>query len=95
MEAIFIIRQLQEKFLAKKRTLYYTFVDLEKAFDRVPRTVVRWALRKVCVAEWIIEVVMAIYSNCKSAVSVNNTIGDAFDVKVGVHQGSVLCFSSL
>ena len=90
MEAIFILRQLQERYLAKKRTLYFTFVDLEKAFDRVPRTVVRWALRKVRVAEWIIEVVMAMYSHCKSAVSVNGTIGDAFDVKVGVHQGSVL-----
>ncbi len=33
---------------------------------------------------------MAMYSHCKSAVSVNNTIGEAFDVKVGVHQGSVL-----
>ena len=33
---------------------------------------------------------MAMYSNCKSAVSVNGTIGDAFEVKVGVHQGSVL-----
>ena len=30
------------------------------------------------------------YENCKSAVSVNGAVGEAFDVKVGVHQGSVL-----
>ena len=36
-DAIFIIRQLQEKYTAKKRKLYHVFVDLEKAFDRVPR----------------------------------------------------------
>ena len=35
--AMFIIRQVQEKHQAKKKKLYYAFVDLEKAFDRVPR----------------------------------------------------------
>jgi len=34
-EAIFIVRQLQEKYILKKRGLCMTFVDLEKAFDRV------------------------------------------------------------
>ena len=40
---IFIMRQVQEKHQAKKKA-YYAFLDLEKAFDRVPREVVRWAL---------------------------------------------------
>ena len=35
----------------KKKKLYYAFVDLEKAFDRVKREVVRWALRKLGVDE--------------------------------------------
>ena len=42
-DAIFIIRQVQEKFLEKK-DLWIAFVDLEKAFDRVPREVLWWAL---------------------------------------------------
>ena len=41
-DAIFIMRQVQEKHQAKKKKLYYAFVDLEKAFDRVQREVVRW-----------------------------------------------------
>ena len=30
--AIFIVKQLQEKYLEKKKKLYHIFVDLEKAF---------------------------------------------------------------
>ena len=33
-DANFIMRQVQEKHQAKKKKLYYAFVDLEKAFDR-------------------------------------------------------------
>ena len=36
-DAIFIVRQVQEKFLEKGKDLWIAFVDLEKAFDRVPR----------------------------------------------------------
>jgi len=37
MNAIFIVRQMQEKFRAKGKKLCFGFVDLEKAFGRVPR----------------------------------------------------------
>ena len=40
-----------EKYLAKKKELLMAFVDLEKAFDRVSRKVVWWALKKVGVEE--------------------------------------------
>jgi len=34
--AIFIVRHIQEKSIAKGKKLYFGFLDLEKAFDRVP-----------------------------------------------------------
>jgi len=37
-DAIFIVRQMQEKFRVKAN--YFRFVDLEKAFDRVPTEVI-------------------------------------------------------
>ena len=50
-DAIFIVRQLQEKYLARHKDLWMFFVNLEKAFDRVPREVVWWALRCLGVYE--------------------------------------------
>ena len=32
-DAIFVVRQLQEKYLAANKRLYMAFIDLEKAFD--------------------------------------------------------------
>ena len=91
-DAIFILRQLQEKHLARKLLLYLAFVDLEKAFDRVPRKVIWWDTRKLDVEEWIVKLVQAMYANAnaKSQVRVNSTYNESFEVKVGVHQGSVL-----
>ena len=89
-DAIFVVRQLQEKYLAANKRLYMAFVDLEKAFDRVPRKVIWWALRKLGVDEWIVRPVQGMYSNARSRVRVGEGYSEEFEVKVGVHQGSVL-----
>ena len=85
-----IIRQLQEKYLAANKRLYMAFIDLEKAFDPVPRKVIWWALRKLGVDEWIVRLVQGMYSNARSSVHVGEGYSEEFEVKVGVHQGSVL-----
>ena len=91
-DAIFIVRQLQEKYLAKNKELWMAFVDLEKAFDRVPREVVWWALRCLSVDEWIMSGIRAMYGDATTRVRLNGREreSNAFSVRVGVHQGSVL-----
>jgi hypothetical protein len=90
IDAIFVVRQMQERYLQKKKELWMAFVDLEKAFDRVPRQVVWWALRQLGVGEEYIAVIKAMYAGAMTSVKVMGGESKGFEVKVGVHQGSIL-----
>ena len=89
-DAIFVVRQLQEKYLAANKRLYMAFLDLEKAFDWVPRKVIWWALRKQGVDEWTVRLVQGMYANARSHVYVGEGYSEEFEEKVSVHLGSVL-----
>ena len=83
------MQQIQEKFSEKKTKLFHVFVDLEKAFDRVPRRASRWALMRQEVPE---KLVTAAKSLCGVRLRVKRTVRTSrdFDIIVGVHQGSAL-----
>ena len=89
-DAIFVVRQLQEKYLAVNKRLYMAFVDLEKAFDHVPRKGIWWALRKLGLEEWTVRLVQGMYANPRSRACVGKGFSQEFEVKVRVHQVSVL-----
>ena len=89
-DAIFIVCQLQEKYIAAKKLLYFAFGDLKKAFGHVPREVLWWALRCHGFEECSVRVIQGMYSNAQSRVRVNDQYSEEFVVDVGVHQGSVL-----
>ena len=57
---------------------------MEKAFDRVPREVISWAMHKLGVD------VMSMYSGAKTVVRTVYGDSKSFEVKVGMHQGSSL-----
>ena len=89
-DAIFIVRQLQEKHLAANKPLYMAFIDLEKAFSRIPQDVIWWVMPKLGIDKWLVRLVQSVYKDVRSRVRVGDGYSEEFGVGVGVHQGSVL-----
>ena len=90
VDAIFIARQMQEKYLEGNKKVYMCFVDLEKAYDRVPRRVVYWCLRRRGVPEKLVRIVEMMYEGASTRVQTKYGRTEAFNVEVGLHQGSAL-----
>ena len=90
VDTIFIVRRMQEEYQKKDKKLYMCFVDMEKAFDRVSRKVMEWAMRKKGLSEVIVRTVVSLYNGEKTRLRVRSAYSEEFEIKVGVHQGSVL-----
>ena len=89
-DEVFIIQQLQEKHPEVHTDLFLTFVDLEKEYDRVPRDLVYWCLRRRGVPEKLVSLVEATYHGTSTVVRTTHGRTDEFPIKVGLHQGSGL-----
>ena len=68
MARLLCIGTMQENFRVKGKKLYLGFVDLEKAFDRVPRDMKSWAVSKLGVEEWLVSAMLSMYTGAKTAV---------------------------
>ena len=67
-EPIFALRMMLEKHLEKDKIYIMMFVDIEKAYDRVQRDIIWWALRKKNVGEEYIKVIQDMYDGCTTSV---------------------------
>ncbi|KAI5726286.1 hypothetical protein M8J77_026529 [Diaphorina citri] len=90
MDAVFAIRQLLEKYLEKEKELYLVFIDLEKAYDRVPRDEIWRCLRMAGSPEKYVRVIQDMYDKATTQIRSSAGVTDHFPVKVGLHQGSAL-----
>ena len=66
--ALFVVRRMQEEYRNKRKKLYMCFVDFEKTFDRVPRKVIGWAMRKKGLPEVIEGAIMKLYQVTKTKI---------------------------
>ncbi|KAK3571029.1 hypothetical protein QTP86_001280 [Hemibagrus guttatus] len=89
-DAIFALRILMEKYRDGQRELHCVFVDLEKAYDRVPREELWYCMRKSGVAEKYVRVVQDMYEKSRTVVRCAVGQTEEFKVEVGLHQGSAL-----
>nr|GEZ33668.1 retrovirus-related Pol polyprotein LINE-1 [Tanacetum cinerariifolium] len=89
-EAIHLLRSLIEKYSEKQRDFHMAFLDLEKAYDSVPRELVWKTLIDKGTLRRYSRVIKDMYEVAKTRVrtTVGNT--DFFPVEVGLHQGSAI-----
>ena len=89
-DAIFALKQTMEKYREKQRELHIAFIDLEKAYDRVPRSEVWRCMRRKGVSEKYVRLVQDMYRDVTAHVA--SCVGDTegFTIGVGLHQGSAL-----
>jgi hypothetical protein len=90
MEVIFLIRQLMERCRKQKKDVHMIFIDLEKAYDKVPRNVMWWALQKHKVSSKYITLIKDMYDNVVTSVQTSDGDTNDFPINIGLHQGSAL-----
>jgi hypothetical protein len=90
MEAIFLIRQLMERYREQKKDLHMIFIDLEKAYDKVLRNVMWWALQTHKVSSKYITLIKDMYDNVVTIVRTSDGDTNDFSINIGLHQESAL-----
>ena len=75
IDAVFNPKSIQ-KYLVRQRKLHMCFVDQEKAFYRVPRKVVEWAMRKQCIPEALVTTILSLYKGAKTEVKVGTHLSE-------------------
>ena len=89
-DPMFALRLLMEKYREGQKKLHCVFVNLEKAYGRVPREELWYCMRKSGMSEKYVRMVQDMYKDSVTAVRCATGMTEAFKVKVGLHQGSAL-----
>ncbi|XP_050344603.1 uncharacterized protein LOC126769729 [Nymphalis io] len=90
VDAISIVRQLQEKSLEHQQPLFMCFVDLEKAFDRVPHEALWLVLQKLGYRKKFVNLVRQLHVGMKAQVQHENELSEDIVITSGVKQGCVM-----
>ena len=89
-DQVFTLQQVQEKAWEYAQSVFLAFVDLEKAYDRVPRDKLWECLREYGVDEELLRAIQALYKQSTACVRVGGIKSTPFTVGVGLRQGCVL-----
>ncbi|XP_075957732.1 E3 ubiquitin-protein ligase CBL-B-B isoform X1 [Anarhichas minor] len=90
VDQLFTLARLLEGFWEFAQPVYMCFVDLEKAFDRVPRGFLWGVLREYGVPDPLQWAIRSLYDCSRSCVRILCNKSDTFLVGVGLRQGCPL-----
>jgi hypothetical protein len=90
MIVIFLIRQLRKRCREQKKNMHMVFIDLEKAYDKVPRNIMWWALQKHKVSIKYITLIKDMYDNVVTSVRTSNRDTNDFPINIRLYQGLAL-----
>jgi len=76
-----------ERYREQKKHLHMIFNDLERAYDKIPRTVMWWALEKHKVPIKYNTLIRDMYDNVVTSVRAGDSETDTFPITIGLHQG--------
>ena len=89
-EAIYLIRGLMERYRSKRKDLHMIFIDVENAYDNVPRDLLWKVLEKKEVHVGYIRVIQNMYEGVMTSVRTPAGETNDFPIRIGLHQGSAL-----
>ena len=89
-EPMFCLRMIQEKFREYNKPLHMVFVDLEKAYDTIPRELIWHCLRKRGVPEGYVNIIQDMYRDSTTKVSTTSGKTEDINIGIGLHQRSAL-----
>jgi len=85
LEAIYLLRRIMGLYRDRNVDLHMVFIDLEKAYDRVPRKVLwRW-LEKKGVSPLYIQITKDMYKGGRTSIRTPGGITEDFVVCMGLH----------
>ena len=84
-DAMFALRMLMKKYREGQRELHCVFVDLEKAYDRVPREELWYCMRKSGIVEKYVQLIQDMYEGSETVVRCAVGTTESFKIKVGLH----------
>ena len=90
VDAVFSLRQIQEKCVEQHRPLYVVFIDLTKAFDLVSRSGLFVILKHLGCPDTLHSILMGFHEDMKSTVQYKGSRSRKFAIHRGVRQGCVL-----
>ena len=89
-DQLFTLKQVFEKSWEYAKDVYACFVDLEKAYDRVPRDKLWRVLQEYGIDGGLLIAIKSLYQHSEVRVRANGMLSKPFNVGVGLRQGCVL-----